>query len=142
MTARRLRMAAALGLSATLVAGCAAAPSAVSADVSSRLAASAQQLRTDAASGRYAEALSQLDSLERDARTASGNGKISAERSSQVLDAIAAVRADLESLESSSRPAQTAEPTGSGDATPSPTPEPTKGKGKPKKTQSPPSEDN
>lgn len=143
MRARFLRTAAALGAAAALMAGCSAAPPAVSPDVSSRLAAAAQQLRQDAASGHYAEALSQLDSLEREARTASGNAKISAERSSQVLDAIAAVRKDLESLESSSRPSPTAVPTPGAEpsqdapATSSPTPEPTKGKGKPKKTQGP-----
>ncbi|BCT74262.1 hypothetical protein SCMU_01040 [Sinomonas cyclohexanicum] len=135
MTARRLRTVAVLGLAATLVAGCAPAQSAVSPDVSSRLATSAQQLRTDAASGRYGEGMAQLDSLEREAKAASGSGKISAERSSQILDAIAAVRSDLQTLESAARPAPapTAEPTPTEDLTPTPAPEPTKGKGRAKK---------
>ncbi|WP_369046011.1 hypothetical protein [Sinomonas sp. P10A9] len=137
MTARTLWLGAvAAGLAATLLSGCSPAP-ALDAGVASKLAGAAQELRTEAATGRYADALAKLDSLEREARNASSNGTMSSDRSSQVLGAIASVRKDLQALASAqSAPTATLDPT--------PTPEPTRPKAKGKKTPdpTPPPEDN
>lgn len=141
MTARTLWLGAvAAGLAAALLTGCSSAP-ALDAGVAVKLANAAQELRTEAATGRYTDALTKLDSLEREARSASSDGKMTNGRSAQVLGAIASVRKDLQALASAQSTA-TATPVPTEDPTPSAEPTRTKSKGKKTPDPAPPPEDN
>ncbi|MDQ4501566.1 hypothetical protein [Sinomonas sp. ASV322] len=95
--ARRLApTAAALGLTAAVLAGCGQAPSDLDAQFAAGLQASTDRVRSEAAAGQYAEALHDLSTIESQANDAATQGKLSPARKQDVLAAVALVRADLE----------------------------------------------
>jgi hypothetical protein len=106
------------GLSAAVLGGCAQPASDLDSNVAATLEAAAQQVRTDAAAGRYAEALEQLRKIETQANEAAAEGKLSASRKQDVLAAVALVKADLQALAGTGATPSATEST----ATPTPTP--------------------
>lgn len=85
-------------LSAAALAGCAQPPSDLDSEVASALQTAAEQVREDAAAGRYADALDKLEKIETQANEAAAQGKLSASRKQDVLTAVALVRTDLQTL--------------------------------------------
>ena len=108
-------------LSAATLAGCAQPSSDLDSDVASALQTATQQVRDDAAAGRYAEALDLLGKIEAQTNDAAAQGKLSATRKQDVLTSVALVRSDLQRLMgSSSTPSATETPTPSATQAPEP----------------------
>lgn len=98
VTHRIVLSAAAACLAAATLAGCAQSPSDFDSSVAASLQAATEKVRTEAAGGRYANALQELQSIESEANDAATQGKLSAARKQDVLAALALVRADLQAL--------------------------------------------
>jgi hypothetical protein len=108
-------------LSAAALGGCAQPSSDLDSDVASALQTATQQVRDDAAAGRYADALELLRKIEAQTNDAAAQGKLSAARKQDVLTAVALVRSDLQRLVgSNSTPSATASPTPSETQAPEP----------------------
>ncbi|WP_336854168.1 hypothetical protein [Sinomonas albida] len=98
VTHRIVLSAAAACLAAATLAGCAQSPSDFDSSVAASLQAATEKVRTEAAGGRYSNALQELQSIESEANDAATQGKLSAARKQDVLAALALVRADLQAL--------------------------------------------
>lgn len=110
-------------LAAALLAGCAAqSASDMDSGVASALQTAAQNVRSEAAAGHYAEALRELADIEREANDAAAQGKLSPARKQDVLTAVALVRTDLETASGARNTPSPTTTTTTPDATPSPTP--------------------
>jgi ribosomal protein S20 len=110
---RRLTAAAAaLALSAAILAGCAPGPTALSSQVSTDMQSAVVAVAESAAAGDPTTALARLDELQQKLDAALAAGDVTAERAAAIQSAINAVRTDLQPAPAPSvEPAPAPEPT-------------------------------
>ena len=123
MNVRLSAFAAAVALTAGVLAGCAATPGDIADDASAQLQATVVSVAETAAAGDAAGALAQLDVLQQQLDAAVAAGSVTSERAAAIQSRIDVVRADLQpAVEPAPEP--TVEPAPEPTAEPAPQPAP------------------
>jgi hypothetical protein len=104
----------------SLLVGCASGAPDITATTSSELQAAVQDIGTAAAAGRYAAAVTMLDTLQSRLDQALAAGQVRADREAQIQAAIDQVRGDLGALVAAPTPVPTPSASPTASATPAP----------------------